>query len=160
MRIAVVSDTHSRSATIVKALSEIAIRKVEAIVHCGDIEDPDAVGLFPSGTHFVFGNCDTDREGIRAAAAAAGAILHDPFGTLEWGGATLAFLHGHDHVLLRDLEASGAFDYLFHGHTHIPAQRRAGRTLVVNPGALHRANPKQFLILDLTTGQQETVIVE
>ena len=57
-------------------------------------------------------------------------------------------MHSHDRALLRDLERSGCYDYLFHGHTHRAEQRRAGRTLVVDSGALFRVTTKQFAILD------------
>jgi len=66
MKIAVLSDTHSRSATIHTALDLVVSHGVELIVHCGDIEDAAVVLLFPRNTHFVYGNCDSDRAGIRA----------------------------------------------------------------------------------------------
>jgi putative phosphoesterase len=58
MRIAVLSDTHNRYATVERALGLLEGRGVELLIHCGDIEDTDVVELFPSNTHFVFGNCD------------------------------------------------------------------------------------------------------
>ena len=160
MRIAVVSDTHSRSATIRQALGVIAARRLELIVHCGDLEDDDAVRLFPAHTHFVFGNCDRERDAIRAAVAQIGATLHESFGHLEIDGKTLGFTHGDDATLLRDLIAAETFDYVFHGHTHVARDERIGPTRVINPGALHRARPKTFVILDLATGEAETIVVE
>lgn len=160
MRIAIVSDTHSRTAAVQHALALIAERGIEWIVHCGDLEDADAVRLFPAHTHFVFGNCDHDRDGIRTAVDEIGARLHEPFGHLALDGKTLAFLHGDDLHLLRDLIAAEAFDYLFHGHTHVRRDEHVGSTRVINPGALHRARPRTFAILDLAGGGLETVVVE
>ena len=160
MRIAIVSDTHSRAATVEQTLALIAGRDIERIIHCGDLEDDDTVRLFPAHTHFVFGNCDHDRNGIRAAIDDIGATLHEPFGHLDLDGKRLAFLHGDDAPLLRDLIVSEAFDYLFHGHTHVRRDERIGPTRVINPGALHRARPKTFAILDVATGELETVVVE
>jgi len=160
MKIAVVSDTHSRAATVQTALRLIASHHVELILHCGDIEDADMVPLFPSNTHFVFGNCDMDRAGIRAAVEEIGATLHEPFGNLELAGKAIAFVHGDDKRLLRDLEQSGAFDFVFHGHTHQAHEHRSGLTRVVNPGALFRARPKTFVIVDLESGQVESVSVD
>jgi len=118
---------------------------VTTVLHCGDIEDPDAVEPFSGlDAHFVFGNCDGDRSGLRKAIARAGLHLHEPFGHLELAGVRLAFVHGDDGVLLRDLENSGHFDYLFHGHTHRAGERKVGATRVINPGALHRAQPQDF----------------
>jgi putative phosphoesterase len=160
MKIAILSDTHSRAATVEMALAEIARRGIELIVHCGDIEDGDTVRLFPAHTHFVLGNCDHDQAGIRRAVRGIGATLHEPFGHLPIDGKTLAFLHGDDHRLLHDLVHSDAFDYLFHGHTHIARDEIHGRTRIINPGALHRARPKTFVILDVVTGAVESVHVE
>jgi putative phosphoesterase len=160
MRIAILSDTHSRYGTIETALQLVERQRVELILHCGDIEDSEAVWLFPPNTHFVFGNCDTERASIRQAVHGLGATLYEPFGKLEWHGVIVAWLHGDDRKLMRDLEHSGDLDYLFYGHTHVADERRTGPTRVINPGALHRARPKTFLVLDLESGATETVIVD
>jgi putative phosphoesterase len=160
MKIAVVSDTHSRGNTVQVALRLIQPYHVELIIHCGDIEDAETVALFPSNTYFVFGNCDYERAGIQAAVKRAGCTLHEPFGSLELAGKTIAFLHGDDKRLLRDLEHADAFDFIFYGHTHQAAEHRSGRTRVINPGALFRAKPKTFAIVDLVSGKIESVTVE
>ena len=160
MKIAVISDTHGRTETVQEALRLIAPRLVELIIHCGDIDDAETVALFSKQTHFVFGNCDHDRAGIRAAVTALGATLHEPFGVLELAGKRLAFLHGDDGHLLRDLEQADTFDYIFHGHTHIAKDENRGRTRVINPGALFRARPKRFVILDLPSGEAESLTLD
>ena len=91
MQIAVISDTHSRFETIESVLALLRQRKVERVLHCGDIEDADTVWLFPGKTHFVFGNCDTERASLRQAMYGIGATLHEPFGQLELDGVKLAF---------------------------------------------------------------------
>jgi len=160
MHIAILSDTHSRIAAIQRALGIIDGRRIKLIIHCGDIEYSDAVRLFPAHTHFVFGNCDYDRAGIRAAIEDIGATLHEPFGHLEIAGKTLGFTHGDDKTMLRDLIAAETFAYIFHGHTHIARDELVGPTRIINPGALHRARPKTFVILDPATGAAETIEVE
>jgi putative phosphoesterase len=161
MLIGVVSDTHSRIANVHRALALLRERGVSTVLHCGDIEDPEAVEPFTGlDAHFVFGNCDGDRAGLRRAIAATGLTLHEPFGHLERDGVRLAFVHGDDAVLLRDVERSGHFDYLFYGHTHWAEEHRTGPTRVINPGALYRARPKTFLVLDTATGAAESVVVD
>lgn len=161
MKLAVVSDTHSRHATVALLLDLLRDRDVTTVLHCGDIEDPETVLLFRGLTaHFVLGNCDGDRDGLRAAAKEIGAALHEPFGHVEMAGKKLAFLHGDDHRLMRDVEHSGAYDFLFYGHTHQPAEHVTGPTRVINPGALHRAKPKRFIVLDLPGGDVESVEVK
>lgn len=162
MKIAVVSDTHSRYQTVEKVLAILQERNITHVIHCGDIEDADTVWLFHGLTaHFVYGNCDAlERFAIQQAIHGIGETLHRPYGQLELEGVRIAFLHGDDSRLMQQVEESGEFDFLFHGHTHIAAERRTGRTRVINPGALHRANPKTFLILDLPSGETESVIVD
>jgi putative phosphoesterase len=160
MRIGIVSDTHDQRGHVRTALEMLRQRQVGLVLHCGDIEEPATVELFRGLTmHFVFGNCDHDRELLRQAMQDIGAVLHEPFGDLELEGRKIAFLHGDDSRLLRDLETSGHFDFLFHGHTHQAGERRAGPTRVINPGALHRARPKSFALLDLAGGTVEQVVL-
>jgi len=160
MRIAILSDTHSRYGTIEAALAAVAPHQVELILHCGDIEDAEAVWLFPPNTHFVLGNCDWERAGIRQAGHGVGATLYEPFGQLELEGVKIAWLHGDDKKLMHQVEESSEFDYLFYGHTHVADERRSGKTRVINPGALHRARVKTLVILEVETGKMETVVVE
>jgi putative phosphoesterase len=161
MRIGIVSDTHSRHATIESAVKLLRQQRVYCVLHCGDIEDADAVWLFEDlTTHFVFGNCDTERASLRQAIHTIGGTLQEPFGSLELEQHKIAWIHGDDKRLLDDVENSGHFDFLFYGHSHHAEQHRTGPTLVVNPGALHRARIKTFVILDLGTGEMESVVVD
>jgi putative phosphoesterase len=162
MQIAVLSDTHGRYHTVEKALQILQGRNVNFVIHCGDIDDADTVWLFHGFTaHFVYGNCDaTESVAIQQAVYGIGGELHRPFGRLELEGVKIAFLHGDDARLMRQVEQSGEFDFLFYGHTHHAREHRTGPTRVINPGALHRANPKTFLVLDLPGGAVETVVVE
>lgn len=159
MKIAIVSDTHGRTATVAKALALIEPHGVTHILHCGDIDDPDTVELFPKHTHFVFGNCDTERSEIRRRIEKIGANLQEPFGHLELDGVNIAWVHSDSRGLFHDLEHSGHFQYLFYGHTHVRLEHRTGPTRVINPGALHRAAEKTFAILDVATGIVETILV-
>jgi putative phosphoesterase len=161
MRIGIVSDTHSRHATVETVVKLLRQRGVYCVLHCGDIEDAETVWLFEDlTTHFVFGNCDTERASLRQAIYGSGASLQEPFGNLELDGHKIAWIHGDDKRLLEDIENSGHFEFLFYGHSHHAEQHRTGPTLVVNPGALHRARPKTFVVLDLESGELESVMVE
>jgi putative phosphoesterase len=160
MRIAVISDTHDRTVSVVRAVKILAETNVDAIIHCGDICDGDTVRLFPAHTHFVFGNCDYLRDEIEQAITDIGATLHGAWGHLELAGCPLAFTHGDDHQRLYDLEHADAFEFVFHGHTHIAKEHRTGKTRVINPGALQRVARRTFIILDLPAGAVETITVD
>jgi putative phosphoesterase len=160
MQIGIVSDTHGNRLMVNLALAELRQRDITTVLHCGDIDDAETVALFRGfTTHFVFGNCDVDREGLRAAMADIGAMLHESFGSVELEGVKLAFLHGDDQKMFRDVERSGYYDFLFYGHTHQAEEHPVGPTRVINPGALHRARPKTFLVLDLGSREVESVAV-
>jgi uncharacterized protein len=161
MKLAIVSDTHSRYPTVAKALAVLQAQKINRILHCGDIEDSETVFLFQGfTTHFVYGNCDTDRTSLARAIKEIGGTLQEPFGDLEIADRKIAWIHGDNKRLFQDVERSGHFDYLFYGHTHQAEQHCTGPTRVVNPGALHRAKVKTFVILDFDTCSLETVAVD
>ena len=160
MRIGVVSDTHDRVEVIADAIRLLVDQRVELILHCGDIEAPDTARLFKAiPTHFVFGNWDKDRGKLAAAIKEVGGTHHDSFGAIELAGKRLAWVHSHERHQLRQLEHSDFFDYLFYGHTHVREQHRTGKTLVANPGALFRANPKTCIVVDVKTGEIKPIIV-
>ncbi len=159
MKIAVLSeDSHGRLQTVF-ALNVARAAASRRSQISGDLDDPETAAMLPAGTHVVLGNCDTDRDEIEAALKEAGCVSHGDWGHLDVAGKSIGFTHGHLSVM-RDLEVSDAFDYLFYGHTHIRAERQTGRTRVINPGALHRANPKGFTIVDVATGATEFVNME
>lgn len=161
MQIGILSDTHSRYQNVETVLALLQAWKVNVVFHCGDIEDAETVWLFQGfTTHFTFGNCDTERTELRQAIHGIGATLHEGWGQLELNGVRLAFTHGDDTRILHDLVESSTFDYVFHGHTHQSADYRRGSTRIINPGALHRARPKTFVVLDLASGKAESVVVE
>jgi putative phosphoesterase len=161
MRIGIVSDTHGNRLMVTRALAELRERGITTVLHCGDIDDPETVEMFRGFTmHFVFGNCDIDKGPLRAAMADIGATLHDHFGSVELEGVKLAFLHGDNTTLMRDVERSGYYDFLFYGHTHQAEEHHSGPTRVINPGALHRARTKTFLVLDSGNREVESVTVE
>jgi predicted phosphodiesterase len=46
-----------------------------------------------------------------------------------------------------------------HGHTHRRREERVGKTLVLNPGAIYRANPHTFAIVDLPLLEVTSVVI-
>lgn len=160
MRIGVVSDTHDRHEAIAEAVRLLLEQQVELVLHCGDIESAETVRVFrPVPTHFVFGNWDKERPKLAAAIKEIGGVHYDSFGAIELGGKRLAWVHSHERHQLRQLENADFFDFVFYGHTHVREQHRTGRTVVANPGALFRANPKTCIVLDVATGEIKPIIV-
>lgn len=159
MRIGVVSDTHGQETFTRDAVRMLAALDVEVVLHCGDIGSTAVVGMFAEWpTHFVFGNVDNDALRLRSAIETAGQKCHDRFGRLQLAGRKIALLHGDDSARLRQTIEAGTWDLVCHGHTHVARNERRGPTLVLNPGAVYRANPHSIAYVDLKT--MEAVIVE
>ena len=60
-------------------------------------------------------------------------------------------LHSDDAKLFQSTIQSGRYDLVCYGHTHVAKREQIGKTLVLNPGALYRANPHSIAIVDLKT---------
>jgi putative phosphoesterase len=150
MIIGIVSDTHGHAEFTRPAIRMLESCGVELVIHCGDIGSAEIVGLFrPWPAHFVFGNVDSPPGLLREAIAAAGKTCHERFGTLELAGRRIAFLHGDDAPGLRETIESDLYDLVCYGHTHQAEQHSHGKTLVLNPGALFRAQPHSLAIVRL-----------
>lgn len=160
MRIGVISDTHDRRELTAEAVRLLGEAKIEMILHCGDIESVETVAVFsPIQTHFVYGNWDKDRTRLSAAIREIGGHAYESFGAIELAGKRVAWVHSHERNKFYELEHCNYFDYLFYGHTHVREQHRTGKTLVANPGALFRANPKTCIVLDLVSGELKPIIL-
>jgi putative phosphoesterase len=146
----VVSDTHGHLLNTRKAIEMLKALEVDVVVHCGDLGSAEIVPLFaPWPTHFVLGNVDFDSEELARAVTAAGQHFHDRFAQIEVGSRKIAVVHGDDSAALDGAITGGKFDLVCTGHTHVARQYRHGETLVLNPGALYRANPHTLAIVDL-----------
>jgi putative phosphoesterase len=123
---------------------------VDTVLHCGDIGSIEIVRLFHEWpTHFVFGNTDTNLDELAATISQAGQTCHGQFGDLELEGVRIALLHSHDGRRFRQTINSGDYRLVCYGHTHVAAIDRYEGTLVVNPGAIYRANPHSVAVVDL-----------
>jgi putative phosphoesterase len=150
MLVGVVSDTHGHVQFAQAAVRMLESCKVEAVIHCGDIGSAEIVALFRAWpSHFVFGNVDSQPGPLRAAMRATGATCHERFGELELAGRKIAFLHGDDVRRLGEAIESGRYDLVCYGHTHLAEHHQSGRTSVVNPGALYRAEPHSLALVRL-----------
>lgn len=158
MRIGVVSDTHGHAANTRAATTLLHSLEVERVLHCGDIGTDTIVELFREWpTDFVFGNCDYSREELADAIQAAGLTCHGVFGDLEISGRRIALLHSDDHRKFREVIRSDTYDLVCYGHTHVAKIEEIGKTMVLNPGALYRANPHSIAIVELDTMHAEIV---
>jgi len=149
MLLGVVSDTHGQTDYTLDAVRMLESLEVDTVLHCGDVGSAEVVRLFKRWpTHFVLGNVD-DAATIRRAVADAGQTFHERYGELELAGVRIALLHGDDSRKFDEVVASGTFDLVCYGHTHVAAIEQFGSTLALNPGALYRAQPHTIAIVRL-----------
>lgn len=152
MRLGVVSDSHGHVDHVRPAIRMLESLEVDRVLHCGDIGSMAVVEMFaPWPTDFVFGNCDYDRAEFAASIAAAGQTCHGEFGDLEIAGKRVALLHSDDRRRFQETIRSGEYNLVCYGHTHVAASERIGDTLVLNPGALYRANPHSIAVVEFPT---------
>ncbi|MGA2498319.1 MAG: YfcE family phosphodiesterase [Tepidisphaeraceae bacterium] len=158
MKIGILSDTHGRMDSSRLGVEALVGRGAEVLIHCGDVGSPEVLDLLVGRrSMFVFGNCDWDRETLRQHAEIVGVACHNTFADVELGGKRVAVIHGDDAGLKRRILAEQGYDYVFQGHTHVPEDVRIGRTRLINPGALHRANPRTVAVLGLEGGDLEFI---
>ena len=158
MKLGIISDTHDRVERVAIALEMLRDRGVERLIHCGDVTSPKTVAEFAGWQiDFVLGNCDWNSDALAVAVNQIGGVFHERFGELELHDRKIAWIHSDNATLFRALENAGHYDYLFYGHTHEAEQHHTGKTLVCNPGALHRVRTPTCAVLDLAKSEIETI---
>jgi len=134
--------------------------EVSAVIHCGDIGSAEIPGLFAAWpTHYVLGNVDRNATELQQAIEKAGHTYHGRFGSVEWCDRQIAFLHSDDGVRFRETIYSDKWDLVCYGHTHRAEHHLEGKTLVLNPGAIYRANPHSIAIVELPDLTVTNVVV-
>ena len=163
MVLGILSDTHGSAATAALAIRILKNLGVETFVHCGDVGGERVFDEFAGlRAYYVWGNTDWPDPGLERYAESLG--LPPPRSIpleLELGERRIAVFHGHERAFARlaglvdcdtldeFAQAAANYDYILYGHTHCALDRRIGSVRLINPGALHRANPHTVATLDL-----------
>lgn len=164
MQIGILADTHNRNSSLQAALTYLSANGIETIFHCGDVTSIETARLMVGFTvHFVYGNGDAEADAIRdllisANPASTGGLVF----SAELDGVSIAATHGHLSGKVIALAANGAYNYVFHGHTHVQKDGLIGKTRIINPGSLgsYRYGGRTLCILDLITGLSEYPLFE
>jgi len=154
MKIGILSDTHNNIEMTRKAVERFKQEGVDMVVHAGDITSSKMLQLFAGLTcRFVLGNGDIDVEALNEESARLGFGAIE--GTCEFiaDGKTIIVFHGNDVPQFRRAVASGKYDYLIKGHTHLFENYVTGTTRIINPGALYGTDEFSVAILDTDTGK-------
>ena len=132
--IGILSDSHDNLDALGKAVRFFKNSGCGLILHAGDFVAPFAAKLLGEAgceVKAVCGNCDGEKEGLKATISPFGTIGKAPF-LFTYEGKKIAVTHLNGPV--GALIESRAHDLIVFGHTHRPEIRKAGPALVVNPG--------------------------
>jgi putative phosphoesterase len=145
MLLAVISDSHDHKNNILKAISIMNDKMVDALIHCGDYISPFVKSWFENlndnikkNFYGVFGNNDGEKLFLKQNL---GQICKFAEGRnemmLEIGGRRIFASHMPKKETIDALAKSGMFDIILSGHSHVLVNRKyENGVLVVNPGEL------------------------
>jgi putative phosphoesterase len=130
MRIGIISDTHDRLPAIDAGLGILQARRVEAIIHPGDVIAPFAAKRMLGWTgplHITYGNNDGERRGLKDVLPQ---IQDGPL----WVEASGKLILVHHFIEWCNPADIGLADIIVTGHTHnVVNEKREGK-LFLNPG--------------------------
>ncbi|MEM7228282.1 MAG: YfcE family phosphodiesterase [Planctomycetota bacterium] len=153
MRLGLLADSHGRAERTATAVRMLLDAHADVLIHLGDFETDVVIDeLAGHPARLVFGNCDFDVAGMTRYAQSLDIQVDHPIGRLHIDGKVVAYTHGHENGLVSEA-MDEQVDYLLHGHTHVARDDREGKTRVINPGALHRANRYTVALLDVATDE-------
>jgi putative phosphoesterase len=137
MLIGIMSDSHDDIVQTQKAVATFNQKKVEHVLHAGDIISPfmvDTLKELKAPLTGVFGNNDGDRVLLeRKSGLLPSTKISGTFARIDLGGMRIWLVHGNDRNLLETLTTCGSLDLLVYGHTHRPEIRNEGSRCLSTP---------------------------
>lgn len=160
MKIAVLSDTHDNHFNLIKALTLINKENVSALIHCGDVCNPETLELvldnFNKKIYLVLGNGDLNKNWDKFREKRI-EIFND-FGKFKLSNKKIGITHFPD-LAYKEAEIKD-YDFIFYGHTHKPWEEKINDTFLINPGniagIIYRST---FALLDLKNFNKRLVIL-
>lgn len=139
MKLAIMSDSHDNIWNLEKALATVRKEKADLIVHCGDFVAPFMLKELEKAGVPVYGVLgNNDGSGFLLAKTAFSELkqitLFELTGHLELDGFSLAFTH--QRTVAEGLAATGRYDLVCYGHSHVYRLETVGKTLLLNPGEI------------------------
>ena len=167
MKLAVISDTHDHKDNILKAVSIMNERNVDALIHCGDYVAPFVKRWFDGlndkikeNFFGVFGNNDGERvflvKNLGQICDIVGMEINRDF-----DGKKVYAAHMPTQQTIDAIAKSGQYDIVLTGHTHNVVNKKYDNgVLVVNPGEAcgYLTGESTFAIID--TDKMEAEIID
>lgn len=151
MKIGVIGDTHDNVPNVKKAIQLFKRKRVNFVIHTGDIVSPKTAALFKGlNPIFVQGNCDGDTEKLKEKISEIGGKMFlGGFGEIEIGGKKFAITHKPTVI---ETILGAKYDFIIYGHTHEKKIEKIGKVILINPGSHYLGDPKKehcVVIIDL-----------
>ncbi len=135
MIIGIVGDTHNNLKNISKICDIFNDKKVQLVIHTGDITLPKSLKAFEKlNCKFlgVFGNNDIDEKNdLLETSNQFKCNLHDEPFSFELSNKKITVVH-HPELINESLIDQS--DFIFHGHTHRYRNEVINETIIFNPG--------------------------
>jgi putative phosphoesterase len=161
MLIGIISDTHDNVPNILKAKDIFLKKKVDLVLHAGDVVAGKTVEFFEGlKVWFIDGNCNTEPEKMKEKAEQIGGKYLGNFAEFELEGKKFCMYHGTDKKKLDDIIKSQNYDYVITGHTHKPFDKKEGKTRIINPGAHYYMSSNTIVLLDIKKDSVEFIEVK
>jgi len=168
MLIGVLSDTHDNKNNILKAVSILNERGVEALIHCGDYVAPFVKKWFDQlndsikeNFFGVFGNNDGELLYLKKNLGQICKFAENGHELiLELGGKRIFVSHMPKPKTIDALANSRKFDIILSGHTHVLTNKKYDNgVLVLNPGELcgYFTGNSTFAIVDTNKLKAEII---
>lgn len=129
--VGILSDSHDNMTAIHKAVEIFNQRKVDLVIHAGDLVAPftaRALKKLNCSLIIILGNNDGEILGLNKVFE--GQIFQAPHQTMINEKKILIL---HDPIILDELQHNSNFDVIIYGHLH-KADIRKGKPLIINPG--------------------------
>jgi len=167
MKLAVISDSHDHMNNILKAVSIMNERDIDALIHCGDYVAPFVKRWFDGlndkikdNFYGVFGNNDGERLFLKKNLGQICDIVGMEINK-EFDEKKVYAAHMPTQSTIDALAESGKYDIILSGHTHsIVNKKYDNGVLVINPGEAcgYLTGKSTFAIID--TDKLEAEIIE
>ncbi|MEX2404119.1 MAG: YfcE family phosphodiesterase [Balneolales bacterium] len=157
MKIAILSDTHDHVEHIKLFVEKIKSLQITTVLHAGDYCSPFTIPLF-TGLNLigVFGNNDGDHYRLVQKFRDINGEIYNEFHERKFGEKHIALYHGTQPAITEALVQCRKYDLVISGHTHTPIKEYHGKTLSLNPGALHGfGGDAIFAIYDTINGEAD-----
>lgn len=162
MKILIISDSHDNIVRLRHVLGFAKSQNIDAVIHCGDWNTPLAISeVTKTGlkTYGVLGNADVDQKMEQILFELLEAFDPD-FLALNLDGQKIGICHFPTGQALLRARESQEYDVLFYGHTHLKNIQKQGKTLIINPGALHKTLSPSFAVYDTKSGDIKIVGIQ